>query len=242
MKIRSLFLVLIVLASALTAFGQDVSILPRRIIYKRTKPLSEDKAKIIIDYPRVKAASPRVSRRIEHAISFAEVFNLSLRREMSGEQWLESAGFFVNYNKNDILSITLSMNGTGQFYSTMERSVVVDLNTGKQATAGSVFDNLDGVRDLVYKKQQAEIEQAMIDIPKIEGYSDFDSGRWFGDSNITLLNLQEFSVSEEGVTFKYDYGFPRIMKDIQPEGNFLITWRELKPYIRRGGLLGKFVC
>ena len=232
---------MIVLVSAFSAFGQDVLITPRRVIYKRAKPLSEEKARIIIDYPKIKAASPSLSRKIERAISFARIFNLSVKREMSGDQWLESAGFFVNYNKKGVLSLTLSISGSGHFSSTMERSVVVDLKTGKQASASSVFNNLDGVRDLVYARQQAEIEQAQIDIPKREGYADFDGGRWFGDSTITLMNLQEFSVSDEGVTFKYDYGFPRIMKDIQPPGVFLIPGRELKPFIRRGALVGKFV-
>lgn len=241
MIVRSCLLFSLVLASALTAFGQDVFVTPRRVIYNRAKPLSEDKARIIIDYPRVKSASPRLSREIERTLSFAKVFNLDLKSEMSGDQWLESAGFLVNYNKNGLLSVTLSMSGTGHFYSTMQRSVAVNLKTGKQVTIDSVFDNLDGVRELVFARQQAEIEQAQIDIPKMEGYAEFDGGRWFGDSNITLLNLQEFSVSEEGVIFKYDYGFPRIMKDIQPAGVFLILWSELKPFIRRDGLLGKFV-
>lgn len=241
MRKRYCLLFLIVLVSALSASGQGILITPHRVVYKRSKPLSEDKARIVVDYPRVQGASRIISRRIERSISLERVLDLDLKREMSGDQWLESAGFVVNYNKNGILSITLSMSGTVQFYSTMERSVVVDLKSGKQVPAGSVFDDLDGVRKMVSAHQQAEIEQALLDIPKIEGYADFDGARWFRDSRITLINLREFSVSEEGVTFKYDYGFPRIMLEVQPPGVFLITWSELQPFIRRRGLLGKFV-
>lgn len=241
MKIRSYLFLLIVLASASVALCQDVLITPRRVVYTRAKPLSEEKARLIIDYPKVRSNSPSLSRRIERAIGFARVMNLNVQSEMDGDQWLESAGFFVDYNKNGILSVTLWMSGSRHFSSTIERRVVIDLKTGKPTVASSVFDNLDGVRDLVYRRQQAEIEQAQIDIPKIEGYSDFDGGRWFAGSTISLPDLQEFSVSDDGVTFRYDYGFPRIMLPAQPEGVFLIPWRELKPFIRRGGLLGKFV-
>lgn len=241
MKIRSYLFLLIVLAPASVALGQDVLITPKQIIYKRSKPLSEDKARIIIDYPKVRSSSHSLARRIERSISFARVMNLNLSSEIGGDQWLEAAGFFVNYNKNGVLSLTLWMSGSRHFSSTIERRVVVDLKTGRPVTADSVFDNLDGVRDLVYKRQQTEIEQAQIDIRKLEGYSDFDGGRWFADSTISLLDLQEFSVSDDGVTFRYDYGFPRIMLPAQPDGVFLIPWRELKPFIRRRGLLGKLV-
>ena len=39
----------------------------------------------------------------------------------------------------------------------------------------------------------------------------------------------------------FDYGFPRIMlPDPASRRTFLITWQELKPFISRRGLLGKF--
>jgi hypothetical protein len=133
------------------------------------------------------------------------------------------------------------MSGSGHFSSTFSRDVVIDLKTGRAVKADDVFENMDGLAKVVFKYQQAEIEQAMIDIPKMEGYGDFDSGKWFGDMTINIQNLQEFSVSDDGVIFKFEYGFPRIMLSAQPPGIFLIKWQEMKPYIRRRGLLGKLV-
>jgi hypothetical protein len=242
MKTKSFLLLLAILTFGFVTHGQSVTITKQRVSYKRLKPNSPEKAKIVIHYPRIRSANRALSRRIERNISFAKVVDLNLADEIKSDgQWLESAWFDVNYNKKGILSITLSMSGSGHFSSTISRSVVVDLKTGRQVKSNDVFDNMDGLAKLVFKYQQAEIEQAMIDIPKMEGYGDFDSGKWFGDMTINFLNLQEFIVSDEGVTFKFDYGFPRIMLPAQPPGIFLIKWHELKPFISRLGLLGKLV-
>jgi hypothetical protein len=238
MKTRSYFFILIVLAFASPAFGQDVLITPKRVIYKRANPLSEDKAQITVDHPKVSGPARGISRKIERAISFARLMNLNVEQQ---SQWLEAAGFDVDHNRNGVLSVTLWMSGTGHFSSTMYRRVVVDTKKGEPATAESVFTDLRGLAALVRTYQIKEIEQAKKDIPKMEGYGDFDGARWFDVSSITAEDLQEFSVGPDGVTFTYDYGFPRIMVPAQPGGVFLITWRELKPFIRRGGLLGKLV-
>ena len=231
-----------ILAFAFVAYGQRVTITKQTLSYRRPNPNSPEKARIVVSYPRIRSTNRALSRRIKRNISFERIFNLDLKSEINGrDQWLESAWFEVDYNKKRILSVTLSMSGSGHFSSTISRSVVVDLKTGRAVKAGDVFDNMDGLAKLVFKYQQAEIKQAMIDIPKMEGYADFDSGRWFGDMTINILNLQEFSVSDDGVTFKFDYGFPRIMLPAQPPGVFLIKWQELKPFISRRGLLGKLV-
>jgi hypothetical protein len=162
-------------------------------------------------------------------------------RNADSDQWLEAAGFDVDYNRNGILSVTLWISGSGHFSSTMYRRIVVDIRTGRQVTTAMVFRDMPGLARLVREHQLKEIERAKKEIPKMEGFGDFDSARWCGTSNITPDNLREFSVGDDGVTFRYDYGFPRIMLPAQPEGVFLISWRELKPFIRRGGLLGKLV-
>ncbi len=56
-----------------------------------------------------------------------------------------------------------------------------------------------------------------------------------------MKNLDGFSISSEGVTFIYDYGYPHVIKAIEPYGEFLLKWQELKPFIRPDGLLARFV-
>jgi hypothetical protein len=243
MKIKTFFfLLLLVFAFASSSPGQSVSITSRRVTYNRPHPSSEDKAKIVVDYPIVKAATRSLSRKIAQTIEFSSAMNVDLKRESNGEdQWLEAAGFDVDINKNGILCVTLWASGTGQFWSILSRPVVIDLKTGNRVTANMVFTNLSGLAAVVKKHQAAEVAQAKIDIPKMEGYSDLDTNELFELTDFTVQRLREFAVTRDGLVFKYDYGFPRLIVDAQPQGVYLIPWSEAKPFIRRRGLLRKFI-
>jgi hypothetical protein len=39
----------------------------------------------------------------------------------------------------------------------------------------------------------------------------------------------------------YDPEFPRVIQALQPDGSYFFTYAELKPFIKPGGLLGKFI-
>ena len=53
-----------------------------------------------------------------------------------------------------------------------------------------------------------------------------------------VKNLDEFSVSDKGVTFLYDAGFPHASRALQPAGEYFFSYAELLPYIKRNGPLG----
>lgn len=231
----------IALACFQAAFAQSAAISPRKIVYFRSNPASADKARVTVVYPKVRTANAVLSRRIENAIGFAQLTGLNTRRGVDDDQWLESAEYTVDYNKKGVLSITVSMSGTGAFSSTLSRSVVVDLKTGRRITAGKAFRDLPGLAALVRSYQREEIEQTKKEIASQSDYPADFVNRFLDTAELTAQNLHEFSVGEEGVTFIYDYGFPRIIRPVQPAGVFLVPWRELKAFIPRGGLLGKFV-
>jgi len=44
-----------------------------------------------------------------------------------------------------------------------------------------------------------------------------------------------------GVAFFYDYGFPNVLKALEPEGELRLSWAEVKPFIKKDGLLTRFV-
>ena len=94
---------------------------------------------------------------------------------------------------------------------------------------------------LIRTHQKNEITEAKKEISLQSDYPVELAIRFLDTADFTVRNLREFSIGDEGVTFIYDYGFPRIIYPIQPTGNFQLTWRELKPFISRRGLLGKFI-
>ena len=57
----------------------------------------------------------------------------------------------------------------------------------------------------------------------------------------TKENLDDFSVGTKGLTFLYDAGYPHAIQAFEPNGRYFFSYSQLKPYIKRDGLLGQFV-
>lgn len=240
MKIKSLlFIALIALFSSI-ASAQSVVITPRKISYKRPKPLSEYKKSFTVTYPKVKGLNPALARKIENAISYEGAFDLKVKEEISEIQWLEEAGYQVDYNKNGILSVTLRIDGSGAYPSGVEKPVVVNLKTGEKVSPRDVFVRLNALVAKCKDVQRAEVKTAVAEIKK-ENPEEENPATLFQDTNFTLKDLNKFSVSDKGITFWYDYGFPHVIQAFQPEGRYFFSWAKLQPFIKPGGLLARFV-
>lgn len=240
MKTKILLAVIFVATLTFVGYGQSVVITGKKVTYKRPKPMSEYKKTFTINYPKVKASTPALSRKIEAAISYSSVLKLNLQDELRGNQWLEEADYEVGYNKNGILSIALSMDGTAAYPDGMTKQVVVDLRNGTRVRPVDAFSNLPGLLALVRKARDKEVAQAIADIKKDPENKDIDPSDQFKESaKYNPLKLDEYSVADGGVTFHYDYGFPHVIQALQPAGEFTFTWKQLKPYIKAGGLLTK---
>lgn len=241
MKTKIFCCLLFIFAFAAFSFAQSVTITSRKITYKRPKPSVDYKKTFTVNYPRVKAATPALSKKIETTISYAKVSNLNIQEELGEIQWLEEADYLVNYNKHGMLDITLSLSGSGAYPSTFNKTVVVDLKTGNRLRPADIFTNLTGLAAKIKKLQQAEIRKAREDYKKDPDSADFDGAEYFDNADFTAENLAEFSVSDDGVTFLYEYGFPHVVKALEPDGTFLLGWTQLKPFIKPGGLLARFI-
>jgi len=94
---------------------------------------------------------------------------------------------------------------------------------------------------LVRKAKDKEVAKAIADIKKDPEFNEQDPNDLFKDSaQYNPLKLNDFSVAADGVSFYYDYGFPHVIQALQPAGEFKFTWKQLKPYIKPGGLLARF--
>ena len=241
MKLKFIFSIIAVAMLCTIGYSQSVVITGKNVTYKRVKPIADYKKTFTIDYPKVKASTPTLSKKIEAAISYQKVLGLKLNEELSEYQWLETADYAVGYNKNGILSISLSMEGSGAYPSTTTKYVVVDLKTGLRATPAMAFTNTARLLSLVKKAREKEIAEAIVEIKKDKANDDYPPDEFFKDSyRYHPVKLNEFSVSDKGITFHYDYGFPHVSLALQPPGEFFYTWAQLKPYIKAGGLLSRF--
>jgi hypothetical protein len=242
MKIK--ILLTFALVATLSAIGlcQSVVITGNNVTYDRPKPSAEYKKSFTINYPKVKAATPALSKKIESAISYGRVLGLKLKEEMDEFQWLEGADYEVGYNDKYILSISLSMEGSAAYPSGVTKNVVVDLHSGLRVKPVDLFTNLPGLLARVRRMMNKEVARSIVEIRKDPENNEPHPEEIFKEqAKYHPLSLNEFVVSDKGVTFIHDYGFPHVIQALQPDGGFFFSWAQLKPYIKRGGLLGQFV-
>lgn len=237
-KISLLSLSLVLLCSA--AFGQSVAIKPKTVTYRRPKPIDEYKKTFKVTFPKVSGLTAALNKKVESTISYERAADLNIKDEISETQWIEEATYKVNYNKNGILDITLSVSGSGAYPSSYDRTVLVDLATGNRVRPADVFVNLSGLAAKCRRIQQAEVKRSLADIKKNEPDAE-DPESLFAETKFTAENLKEFSLNDRGVAFLYDYGFPHVLQGLQPDGRYFIPWSEMKPFIKPGGLLAMFV-
>lgn len=241
MKIKLLLFFALSIVFSTAAFAQSVVITSKKTTYTRRKPIMDFKKTFTVNRPIVKASTPALSKKIQNAISFEKVLMLNLQEEMTEIQWLEEADYEVAYNKNGILNIWLSITGTGAYPTTTYESVVVNIKTGTTVKAADVFTNLKGLAATVKKRQAEEVKAAIEEIKKDKDFNEPNPESLFENTDFEVIHLEKFSVSDDGVTFQYAYGFPHVIKALEPSGNYQLSWKQLKPFIKPTGLFGQFV-
>ena len=239
MKGKFLFVSFCIFAFSFGVFSQSIIIAPKKTIYKRSKPLMDFKKSFSVIRPKVRGANPAIAKKIETTISYEKNFDFSIKDEIGEIQWLEVATYTIDYNKNGILSVTLSVMGTGAYPSEASKPVVVNLKTGGQVSTKDVFVKLSELAAKGKQKQDAEIKQAIVEIKK-ENPEEENPAALFENADFSVENLNKFSVSDNGITFWYEYGFPHVIQAWQPEGRYFFSWAELKPFIKLDGLLAQF--
>lgn len=233
--------ILFLLVLSTTILGQSVNIVPKKVTYTRPKVTSSFKKTFTVTYPIVKGTSPALAKKIEESISYKKVMSLDIEDEINNSDWLQEAEFQVGYNRKDVLSIYLNFTGIGAYEQYYGKNVVVDLKTGRRVTAKDVFRNMNGLVAQIKKIQDDEIAESSKEIKAQKDFNDVNTDELFRYVDFKKIHLEDFSINEKGVSFQYDYGFPRTLMMFEPGGNYFLSWREIKPFIKRGGLLEKFI-
>lgn len=248
-------LLLIVLSSpaAFAQTGGSLRIVPRKVVYTRKgKDIDFGKKTFTVIYPTIRGGASLAARgKIERAISYWRVFETPLAEHLT-YTWLTDLDYKVNYNKNNILDISLTQAGVGAYPDEQTENFVFDLKTGERIKAADVFvsSKLKELAAKVRKAQLAEIKQAVQEIKKDDSNERSDQEKltdkeikadFFANTNFKPENLDSFRVSDKGVTFLHDYGFNHATQAFQPPGTFFYSYSELKPFIKPNGLFGQFI-
>ena len=242
---RNTFIALIAFAIlfAASVTAQTVKIKGQKKVYTRTKPISGYKKTFTVRRPIATASTPALSRKITAAIDPVTVLDINIREELTEVQWLSEVDFEEVFNKDGVLTMMLWMEGSGAYSDGVTKYVVIDVAKGARLTPAAAFVDLPGLIAAVKKKQDAEIEKAIKELKANPDFAaaDDDPKRLFEETDFELKDLDNFAVDMAGVAFFYDYGFPNVIKALEPEGELRLSWAEVKPFIKKDGLLARFV-
>lgn len=199
-----------------------------------------------ISYPFVSGIADRtVLKKVRALLEVRNVFETSIA-EYRENAWLIEFDYRVNYNKNGILDISFWQEGEGAYPVTQHRHFAISLKTGEVIRAADAFtpDSLPRLAEMANAKLHAEVaelkvalaEDKQLDAGGRDSVAESLEALTFG-----VENLDEFQVSDRGVTFLYDAGFPHVIQALQPDGEYFFSHAQLSPFVRRGGPLGVFV-
>lgn len=231
------------------AAGDRVVIEKRRTVLVRTGRLARqfpERRRAVVNLPFVRSfPDPVVLRKVRALLDLKNLFDTSLA-EYRQDAWLEELDYKVNYNKNHILDITIWQSGTGAYPDTHTRHLATDLRRGEVIKAADVFrpESLPALARMADEKLHAEVRGIMGDFDRRS--DDTAEEREAAREALAPLkfgveHLDEMMVSDRGVAFLFDAGFPHVIKAIEPGGEYFFTYRQLAPHVRPDGLLGQFV-
>lgn len=220
----------------------SVVIQKRRIVLVRTGKFVRDfpeRKRAVVSYPVIVGPkNSQVLRKVRALFDFKNIFGTSLA-EYRAETWLSEFDYKVNYNRNFILDITFTQDGIGAYPDTHTKHFAINLRNGEVIKAADAFESssLNALAMLIDKKLQAENQETIRD-----SGDDRETARdLVKDLKFNPSNLDEFSISDKGITFLYDAEFPHVVQAFQPVGQYFFSFAELKRYIKRDGPLGIFV-
>ena len=252
-KLPRLILSLLLLASLGPAGSHAVAAAPegvpsvviqkRRMVLVRRGRIARqfpERRRATITYPVV--LGPRnseVLRKVRALFDFKNIFGISLA-EYRADAWLSEFEYEVNYNRDYILDITFMQNGMGAYPDGGYKHFAINLRNGELIRAADAFDPAahEKLAAMVDEKLQAENRDTVRDVGSEDRAT---AEELLKDLKFKTSNLDEFSVSDKGVTFLFDAQFPHVVQAFEPAGRYFFSYEELKPYIRRDGPLAVFV-
>jgi hypothetical protein len=236
--------------SAAAPLANDrVVIQKRKITIVRTGKLAREfpeRRRATINMPVVSGLKPlSVLNKVRAHLTLKNIFDTSLA-EYRQDTWLEELDFTVNYNKNYILDITFMQSGTGAYPDTHFKHLVINLKTGDIVKAKDVFNPSTSttLTAMVDAKLQAELKQLVKDGQVFDGMNNEERQHiqeLYKGLKFEAANLSEFQVSDTGLTFLYDAGFPHAIQALEPDGKYFFSYAELAPHIKPGSLLASFI-
>lgn len=243
-KIFAFSLIFLFAAQAFSQTG-SVRITPRKVVHRRANTSVDYKKRYTVVYPKISGVSRQLKQKIERNLRYEKTFDFYFTEGLDEQyQLLDKASYRVIYNKNGILNLRFAIDVSTAYESHYERTVAVNLQTGEIIKPEDVFIQRkhEQLAAKINRSLQAEIARNVRKIKKDWGEKEGSQIlAQFEGKIFSPWYLEEFEVSDKGITFVYKYEFAHIVRNHEPPGRFFLSYAQLKPFVRRDGALGKFI-
>lgn len=234
---KTIFLFIVLLSFFVSiSLGQSVKIVPKKIVYVRPNIDAENDTfgmkRFSVTYPKIFS---RKAKKIEALLSYEKAFDFKLEEEFEVERGIQKLAFRTLFNSKNILSVKLTLDAITFSDLHYYKFITINTKTAKIIEPAEVFKNLRGLAVKCRKSQLRAINEAK------KEYSPKDYGTLFDDVDFTIEELKGFTLGKKGITFHYPYRFGRTSIMFEPKSDYFFSWKELKPFIKRGGLLEQFI-
>jgi hypothetical protein len=158
------------------------------------------------------------------------------------KQWrsgIVSSDYTVLYNKNSVLSISVYVETLGAYPSSFYTDMNLNLSTGERILITDIIDK-NAVKKLAEKLDKV-VQRRIKDAVSQGTVGEEDALQFFEGAKFTEEKLSNFAFKDDGITFYYDFGLPHAVQALSPDEDILLTWEELKYFVKENSLLEKIM-
>lgn len=141
------------------------------------------------------------------------------------------------------------MDGIGAYPWHVSQNLVINFETGDVMKITDLLDeeHLSRLASVITEFVQLDFEIANLkdiyheEIPIKPKRKSSILKKYHGEQKFTPDNFQDFYFNEYSITFIYYFGFPHVIKAIEPEGHYSFDYYSLKNFIKKDSEFEKFV-
>ena len=236
-----------------------IKIFPSKKVYARLNldEYSEWRKEFRVRYPIIEGIkSESLLFKINSVFSYEKVFDILIADSIKGDTWLNDLDYSIHFFKKPFLNLLFYMEGTGAYPWTVTQSIVINYETGDLIGIEDIFNehSLERLASIINEFVQLDLRKASLQ-EKYIGENPLESDlelngieeniNWiekrFGHDTVNVENIRDFSLNEYGITFIYDFGFPHVIKALEPEGHYYFEYSSLIHFIKDNSVLKKFI-
>lgn len=192
---------------------------------RKNKDIKPDPA-IPVLWPRVSGPDPAVVAAVAALLTPEAVFG-ETRAEIEENGWADGISFEATYEQHGLLGLVLSMEGSAAYPDGFSRELAIDLEKGVRV--GPESFTVEGRKQLINRlntQLAANIAAARAALEPGDDLGDLLEGHAVQDKH-----LERFGLRPTGVVFHYAFGFPHVALAAEPDGDLLVPWAEIGPWL-----------